>query len=345
MLGELENENLINKSQHRRRLWPWLLGFILIVAAICGLLFYKTGFTFSQMGLWSDEAGGFLPILEDVPRTEKNQDIINILLLGLRGEGDPNGGLLTDTMMLVSIKKSTNQVAMISIPRDLYMVMPAASQKEAENPIREKINFAYALGEERSRGSGPLYAKAIVSKITGLYIDYYVVADFVAFKEIVDIVGGVDVILDKPFSETAQFSKDILLELPAGKNHLNGDEALYFVRSRYSTNDFDRARRQQLVMLAIKDKVMTLGTLFNPVKMFGLLDTMGRHIRTDMGLADIQDVIGLAKNSDFKSVKHKVFDTTEQGLLYATTSDSGAYILLPVGDNFEKMRQTSKNIF
>lgn len=337
-------EQFSQERPKKRRIWLWFFIIILIFVALIGTVFYKAGFTFSQMNVGNSSLGGILPISEDAPKTEKDSDRINILLLGLRGVDDPNGGLLTDTIILLSIQKSTNKVAMISIPRDLYIKMPILSDQKTP-AIKEKINFAYALGEEKKRDAGLAFSKVAVEDVTGLYIDYAVSVDFEAFKEIVDILGGIDIYLEKPFSETTQFSKDILLELPAGKNHLDGEKTLFFVRSRYSTNDFDRARRQQQILLAIKEKATSLGVLLNPIKIFELFSSFGRHIRTDMSFGDINSLISLANSLNPESIIGKVFDTSEQGLLYASTSDSGAYILLPVGDNFDKMREGCKNIF
>lgn len=340
---KINEKHLKEKPRKKRRFWLWFFISLLILAAAVGTFFYKAGFTFSQMNV--NQGGGILPISEDAPKIEKDPDRINILLLGLRGPDDPNGGLLTDTMMILSIKQSTGQVAMISIPRDLYVKMPVESNKNSSQAIKEKINFAYALGEEKMQGGGLIYSKVAVQAVTGLFIDHVVSVDFLAFKDVVDILGGVDVTLDKPFIETTQFAKEILLELPAGKNHLDGNMALYFVRSRYSTNDFDRARRQQQVLLAMKEKALSLGILLNPVKIFELLDSMSKHVRTDMPLGDLNYMISLSKNLNFKNIKGKVFDTTPDGLLYATTNEKGAYILLPQGDNFDKIRETCRNIF
>ena len=329
----------------KRHFWLWLFILGLVFVIIGGALFYKTSFIFSQMNSGDTNGNGILPMAEDEPLPEKDPDRINILLLGLRGPDDPNGGLLTDTMMLLSIKKSTNQIAMISVPRDLYITIPGTVTQSNRSGLKEKINFAYVFGEEKKAGAGLTYSKAAVSRVTDLFIDYSAVVDFTAFKEAVDTLGGVDIYLDKPFKETTQFAKEILIDLPAGANHLNGETALYFVRSRYSTNDFDRAKRQQQVLLAVKEKAFSLGVLLNPVKIFEFLDILGRHVRTDIGMGEITSLISLSKNLNFKNINQKVFDTTEQGLLYSFTNENGIFILLPVGDNFDKIREASKNIF
>jgi len=184
-----------------------------------------------------------------------------------------------------------------------------------------------------------------VSQVSGLYINRAIVINHTAFKEIIDILGGVDVYLDAPFSETTQFAKEEIINLPAGLNHLNGTEALYFVRSRFSTSDFDRARRQQSVIMAAKNKVLSLGVLVNPVKTFQILDSLGRNVRTDLGADEIRNLIGLADELKDQTVIHKVFDTTPEGLLYDTHTEDGAYILLPVGDNFNRIQEACRNIF
>lgn len=329
----------IQKPEKKRRKWPWIFILLILTAAI-GSLFYKTGFIFSQMQ--TDNEGAVLPISEDWPEPEIDPDRTNILLLGLRGAGDDNGGLLTDTIILLSIKKSTSQVAMISIPRDLYVVMPQAPGQK--NILKEKINFAYALGEERKAGGGIVYSKAVVSRLTNLYIDYAISADFEAFKEIVDILGGIDVNLEAPFSEKTQFAKEFIVDLPAGKNHLDGDTALFFVRARYSTSDFDRARRQQKVLMAIKNKAFSLGIMLNPAKVFEILNSLGRHVKTDMKIGEINSFISMAGKID-SNIRQKVFDNGPEGLLYSSTTEKGAYILLPVGDNFDRIQETCRDIF
>ena len=336
---EIEDFCEIPKTKPKWRRWFFSFWIFILVAVLAGagsLLVYKTGFTFSQMQV-DEIPAGILPLSEHTPMPEA--DRLNILLLGLRGENDDNGGLLTDSIMVVSLKKSTGQAALISIPRDLYVKMPGEDYKE-------KINYAHALGyEKRGAAGGLLYSKIVVSKATGLYLNHAIAVNHQAFKEIVDILDGVDIYLDKPFSEKTQFAKEILIDMPAGQNHLNGATALYFVRSRFSTSDFDRARRQQLVLLAIKNKIISLKLLTNPVKIFQILESLGRNVKTDLGLSEIKNLIDLSQKLNDKNIIHKVFDTTPEGLLYSAHAEKGAYILLPVSDNFDKIHEACRNIF
>jgi LCP family protein required for cell wall assembly len=281
------------------------------------------------------ENDGTSPI--DEVRNDK-LDRLNILLLGLRGVDDPNGGLLTDTMMVVSLKPKTNEVALISVPRDLYVSLPNSQTKG-------KINEAYAYGYKNGEWKGGLKAsKQEIEEVTGLDIHYVVSVDFTAFKEIIDTMGGVTVHLDKPFSENVPFEEGTI-SLPAGDNTLSGQKALLYSRARYSSSDFDRAKRQQQVLVAVKDKALSLGILSNPVKIVSILDSLGNHVRTDAELWEIKELAEMFRNVDGTKAKRKVFDTSEEGLLNQSHSAAGAYILLPDGGNYDKMHEACRNIF
>jgi len=316
-----------------------LLGIlILLILGTLSLLMVKTArtvdiitigdtiFDSSTSAVFSQEEG----------KLYRDPDRINILLLGIRGENDPHGGLLADMIMLVSIRKDDGRVALVSIPRDLYVDIP-------KHPQKERINFAYAKGEELARGGGGvLLSKKVVSHITGMYIDYGASLDFTAFKEAVDELGGLDVYVPADFREPTQWTYEFFI--PKGWNHMDAETALYYVRSRYSTSDFDRARRQQDVLLAIKDRVFSLGVLANPVKILSFLDIIGKHIKMDLDSTVIQDLIRLASKKEVRVVTRKVFDTSENGFLYSTTIN-GAYVLLPQGDNFNDIQNFIIHIF
>ena len=332
--------------------------FVLISIGILagGYLFYKTSSAFDKItgeqnsllksiarmlplgdsfNILPTEDNGTSPI--DEIRNDK-LDRLNILLLGLRGVDDPNGGLLTDTMMVVSLKPKTNEVALISVPRDLYVTIPNTDNKG-------KINEVYANGTKNSDWKGGLkYSKQEIEKVSGLDIHYTVSVDFAAFKEIIDTLGGVTLYLDKPFVESVPFEEGYI-SLPAGNNNLTGAKALLYSRARYSSSDFDRARRQQQVLVAVKDKALNLGILSNPVKLVSILDSVGNHVRTDAELWEIKELAGLFRNANTSNIKRKVFDTSKEGLLTESHNAAGQYILQPVGGNYDKMQEACKNIF
>lgn len=364
IIKETSKNNKSKSIWRRFAFGAWILILVIALFGVGGALVYKTNFTFSQI---QTEPAEELGLTENMATPLPESDRLNILLLGLRGEEDPNGGLLTDTIMVLSIKKSTGQVALISIPRDLYVTIPGSKAKE-------KINYAYAAGYEKKGVAGALlFSKIAVSQTTGLYLDKAISVDHQALKEIIDTLGGVAVTLDKPFIEyqqwiqggdsgsskffyiqtsvatsstgQAQQKQRWVFEVPAGTSTLDGTTALYFVRARYSSSDFDRARRQQMVLSAMKDKALSLGVLANPVKLFQILDSLGRNVRTDMSLGDFRSLLSLVDGLKLDNVIHRVFDTTPEGLLHSGYTSAGAYILLPQGDDFSKIQEACKNIF
>ncbi len=308
---------------------------------------------------------------------EQKDERVNVLVLGMRGAGNgENGALLADSIMLFSFDKEKEEAAMISVPRDLYVKIP-------EHPNKEKINYAYALGEQRSPGGGGLsLTKEVVQYVTGVHIDHAVVANFEGFEEVVDIVGGVEVYRDRPFYESQQWQFEgnpnspywfkqqntatndtssleenatgtssenppeyWVFHVPAGRSVLDGESALYYVRSRFTSNDFERMERQQEVMKSLKSKIFSLGILSNPSKVFQILDSLGRNVRTDMSLGEINEVISLAQQHSDMDIKSITLDTSENGMLRSKTSPQGAYILVPKTGEFDKIREEIKNIF
>lgn len=329
----------------KRKIGKWVVLTLIILILIIPIFYIiKTGFAFSKIitikNIAWEKIFGQLPSSEYTP--SKDEDRINALLLGIRGEGDPDGGLLADGIMVVSFKKSTGQIALISIPRDLYLQMPGETKYE-------KINTAYVIGLEKY-DNGLDYAKKTVAFVTGLYIDYAAAINFKAFEDIIDLLGGATIYLDKPFVEDKQWLCDENgqncqpLVVEAGTQTLNGEKALLYVRSRFSSNDFDRARRQQQVIVAIKDKILSLGILSDPLKINGILDVLSKNVRTDVSPWEIPELISLAKSARTENIIRRVFENSEEGLLYETKIN-GIYVLLPTEGNFSKIRENCQNVF
>ncbi len=336
------------QPKSKRKLWMFVI--ILFLIGIFSLFFFKAGFTISKVIDKKNSPNSSLPFADNLPELpKKDADRLNILLLGVRGPDDPGEGkLLSDTIILLSIKKSNNQIALISLPRDLYVQLWCSEGKK-------KINFAYAQG-------GFDCAKKTVSYLTNLYIDYTAVVDFEALEKTVDVLGGISVYLKNPFEESFQWAKEgweedkhwfikeidgeekWVFHLERGENFLDGKTTLYYVRSRYSTNDFDRMLRQQQVLIALKEKALSLDVLANPIKIYNLLDILGKHLRTDAGLNNIKDLISVVSKLDVNNIKRRIFDISEGGLLYHTFINE-EYVLLPIGDNFEQIQEACKNIF
>lgn len=242
---------------------------------------------------------------------EKDGTRLDILVLGIRGKDDiENGGLLSDTILLFSMDKKTGVAAITSIPRDLTV--------RVTDGRTEKINTAYIY-------NGLAGSKRLYSRILGVRIDNIIVLDFNSFKSIVDSLGGVTVTLDQPFHEAQQWGYEF--SLPAGENTLDGDQALYYVRSRYGTSDFDRSRRQMQVVMAIKNKITALNLTQDPLKALSVVTTTRKHIETDLDIFDLGTIKDLATQGS-QLAKIKRYQLTTDNVLYETKVN-GIYELLP----------------
>lgn len=184
--------------------------FFLALGLIAGTVFaVKAGFILSKISLGED--GIFKNIVKTLPGVKdelqgEENGRVNVLLLGMRGENVPGGGLLADTIMVLSLHPKdeekeggdTARASLVSIPRDLFVKVPGREEQR-------KINAVYALGEERKKGGGIEDMRTIVGEVTGLDIPYAIAINFQGFVDLVNAIGGITVNLNEPFSEGMQF--------------------------------------------------------------------------------------------------------------------------------------------
>ncbi|MDP9436476.1 MAG: LCP family protein [Actinomycetota bacterium] len=191
-------------------------------------------------------------------------------------------GTRTDTVLLVQVPADGSRARVVSFPRDSWVPVPGHSMA--------KINGAYDLGEKTRPGSGPSTLVATVERLTGLQVDHYVEVSLYAFVRITDALGGVEVCLSAPAVETKA-----RIDLPAGRQRLDGRQALAFVRQRNGLpgGDLGRIRRQQYFLSAASRQVLRAGTLLNPVALDRLLDAVTSSVRVDPG-TDEGDLLRLA---------------------------------------------------
>ncbi|GLW59255.1 LCP family protein [Kitasatospora phosalacinea] len=208
----------------------------------------------------------------------------------------------TDTMMVVQLSADRGRATVVSVPRDSYVDIPAhqdLATGEQVDAAKGKINAAYGMG-------GAPLAVRTVEQNTGLRIDHYVEVDFLAFVSTVDALGGVEVCTPKPLRD--DYSG---LDLPAGTTTLDGAGALRYVRARHvdGSSDLGRMHRQQKFLAQLLRRATTGGTLLDPAKLTGVLDTVLRSVKVDKGLgnAELLEFAGRLKdlsasNADFVTV-------------------------------------------
>jgi LCP family protein required for cell wall assembly len=255
-------------------------------------------------------------------------------MLGYGGAGH-DGAYLADSIMVISVE-GPNRVAITSLPRDTYTSVQAFVNA---GKYSGKINVAYelplihgALGtvlpeyDTGFDGAGKLASKAIGDYL-GIPIDYYIAVDFTAFRTVVDAIGGIDVVnayvLDD-YQYPTEAGGYTHVHFEPGPLHLNGDQALIYVRERHADNDFGRSRRQQQVLAAIKDKAVTAGSI---PQLFTLLDAIKNNVHTDLSPNDLTVFSSIAGQVDSATTHHVSIDSTT--LQYSITDPYAGYILLP----------------
>jgi LCP family protein required for cell wall assembly len=205
-----------------------------------------------------EEVGGMLGNGESmIIRSWEGNERFTVLVMGMdQRPGEFGMSFRTDTMILISLDPDTNRVGMLSIPRDLYVEIPGYRL--------ERINAAYGLGELEGPGGGPRLAMQTVQYNFGIPVNEYVVVNFETFIRVIDLIGGIDVEVQQaiydPEYPDMNYGYDPFY-LDAGWQHLDGATALKYARSRHTTDDIDRSRRQQQVLYAIRDRVTTMNQI------------------------------------------------------------------------------------
>lgn len=262
----------------------------------------------------------------------------NILLLGVGGEAH-EGKDLTDTIILASLNHQENSVALLSIPRDFYVESTLGGMR---------VNRLYEKGKlQWNSEEGLDFMRDTIAEIIKLPIHYVVKVDFKAFEETVDALGGIDVYVGSEINDL-QYPKDGTFEyepfyLPAGQQHLDGKTALKYVRSRKTTSDFDRSKRQQDVLIALKDKAEQENALSRRKFLRDFYYSVDEHVETDMSfretlaLAEFGTKINMDKILSATLNDEPIF---EGGFLYTPLRElyGGAFVLLPAGDSLNSVR-------
>ncbi len=265
------------------------------------------------------------PVVQAVPTWDVSRlERVNILVLGVDQRPSQTIPGLTDSMMLITIDPAHGQVGMLSIPRDTWVKIPGYE-------IYNKINTAHRIGDIKNYpGGGPALAKQTVSELIGYPVHYYVRLNFEGFREIIDYVGGLDIEVPRDLNDPTYPSDDYgydPLFIPKGLQHMDGTLALKYARTRHVDNDFGRARRQQQVLLTLKNKILSQGMLPTLIRnMPGLARSLAQSVQTDIPLDRLIALAELGRQVDFNQIEQAVIDCSMGECTY---SEAGAWILIP----------------
>jgi len=333
--------------------WPKLIFAIFFVVFVAGgvysgYVFYSTlkSFVF-QPPTWSlpvlpGGTTGAAPSSPSEPETGPSlaetspvwtgQERVNVLLLGVdQRENEKDQPTRSDTMIVLTLDPVSKSGGMLSIPRDLWVAIPLNQVGE------DRINAAHFYGDfYKYPGGGPALAKRTVSLNLGIPIHYYARVDFKGFERVIDSIGGINIDVEKPIrdDEYPDGNYGIMrIFIPAGLQHMNGQVALEYARSRHSENDFGRIRRQQKVLLALREQGLQLGLL---PKLPWLFTTLRDAVATDIPAKEALTLAQLAAQIDVKNITSRSIDET---MVTPYITPGGADVTVPKRDEIKKLIQ------
>ena len=284
-----------------------------------------------------------LGVNERVPLEGENEDRINFVLLGM---GGPNhdGANLTDTIIVGSFKPSTKRLVLMNIPRDLSVPIAGYGWR--------KINSANALAEAKEPGSGGQATADLIGEILEIPIHYYFRVDFAGFVKIIDDLGGIEVEVDNTLDDYSYpimgeednpdyYSRFEHLHIDAGQQTMDGELALKYARSRHGLgaegSDFARSKRQQKILMAIKEKLFDANNLFKPKLIMNIISDAENHVSTNLTPEELVSAWQLAKDMKAENIINLNLDNGPTGLLYDQKGADGAYLLVPRGGDFKEI--------
>lgn len=279
---------------------------------------------------------GYLYITQ-LPLQGEPRGRVNILVIGV-----DDAAQLSDTLMIASIdtrERSQPQLALTSIPRDLWVDIPGFNEA--------KINAAYSLGQHHDYpGGGPALSKATVEETFNLPIHYYLAVDFSGFTQAVDTVDGIDVTVEEAIDDSRYpdgSGGQTRYQISAGEHHLDGAAALQYARSRFSTSDFDRAKRQQQIVKAFLDRLFTRDIMLDYTTLSQLQSVYAEHVQTDMSMREVLKAATIVRRIDNDDTIRFVLNSDPGN--YLVSSQRAGYVLLPRSGSFEAINAVIADIF
>ena len=337
----------------RKKIIKRILLLLFIIAVIAGAYVGIKGFLASG----NIFQGNLFDIFQSKPLKMDANGRTNILIFGTSGSSDEEshpGANLTDSILVLSVDQNKNNAYTMSIPRDLWVDMGG----ECMAGLQAKINSLYEChsdsGSNEAEGAAILQSK--VSEVVGLDLQYYAHVNWSVLIGAVDAVGGVDVnvkgsgdvpygvkagsVLDRNFDYTCDYDCYFVKYAP-GVHHMDGIHALAFSRARnanggygFSRGNFDREANQQKVILALKEKATSAGTLTNIGKVTSLIDALGQNLKTSFETSEIRTLMDLGQKIPASSITSISF--VEEGNELMTTGNvSGQSIVQPVAGLFD----------
>lgn len=314
-----------------------VLGVILLIAG--GWVGWKFVSNSAKIFGW----GNLFGLFQHTKLKGEDEGRVNVLLAGNSADDAGHGGAqLTDSIMVMSINTKNNTAFLLSVPRDLYVNIPDHGYAKINEAYQDGENDKFSESGYADGGMGLL--EKVISQKFGITPQYYALVNYSALRDGVNAVGGITVNIqsDDPRG-LYDPSRDLttgkaLVNLPNGNNKLDGQAALDLARARghaygaygYGRSDFTRTENQRKILIGLKDKVSSSGTLSNPVKVGKLFDSLGNNVTTDMKLPEVKRLYELVKkvpSNDITSAS--LSDGKDVDLLTSYTNRYGQSTLIP----------------
>ena len=256
---------------------------------------------------------------------------LTVLILGLDRRQGEGYVVRSDTLMLATMNPAGPRVGLLSIPRDLYVDIPGYATN--------RINTAHFWGESEAEGRGPVLAKQTVAQNFGIPVQRFVRVDFDGFRAVVDAVGGIEVEVGEPIIDNAYPTEDygaVRIEIPAGRQLMDGETALQYARSRHDSSDFSRTKRQQQIMIALAARLIEPSSW---IRLPAVYQAFARYVDTDLRAWDMLFAGATLLRVGPDGIEHQTID---REMVSPWTTPTGGAVLLP---NWDQILPVVQHLF
>jgi LCP family protein required for cell wall assembly len=339
------------KRRILKHIWLARIGLIILVVSGFYLLYLLFSFLLGSLGItsYTKLIGDF--IFTPTQKIQATEDRTNILILGKSGEGH-DAPDLTDTIILASVGHTNPSIALISLPRDIWVP-----------ELRAKLNSTYYWGNQKQGGGGLILAKSTVESIAGQPVHYGLVIDFSGFMEIVDVLDGVEVDVERSFTdekypiagkENDECDGDLeykcryeTISFEKGKQTMDGETALKFVRSRNAEGDegtdLAREARQQKVIAAVQREIFSSKVLLSPKRMLSVWKVVSNSIETDIDSSAGAILLRRLLQAKGQMKSHVLSEDFLVNPPIQSRYDN-LYVFIPAGDGWEEVHNWVRDI-
>lgn len=331
------NQPTSSHFEKPQKKWPWFNALILVIIIVALGIGLVAADNLSSKQTWLDKLNPFRA-LAGIFTGAGNDNKMTILAMGIGGEGH-DGPYLTDTIMVISLDLHNKHVTMLSIPRDMVV--------KNKQGYWVRINSIYSLGRSTSPEQGIKDITSTITDITGLNIDYYALINFKGFIDLIDALDGVKVDVKNAFTDNT-FPTDIggkttVVSFSVGERIMDGVTALRYARSRHGTNgensDFARSHRQQIIIEAVREKLLSLNAFNDFDKISKLFSIIKDNFETNASINTIYKLSKLMIDFDKNNIHNFVITDGPNGLLVPARTAEGAMVLQPKDGNYQTLKR------